>query len=63
LSADRSSTVNHLGSASAHSARYYNGTARFEKCKQLFEYQHLLLILEIKDFFGGKTLIKVIIEI
>jgi hypothetical protein len=20
-----------------------NGTARFEKCKQLFEYQHLLL--------------------
>ncbi len=24
-----------------------NGTARFEKCKQLFEYQHLLLLGDI----------------
>jgi hypothetical protein len=22
----------------------FNGTAHFEKCKQLFEYQHLLLL-------------------
>ncbi len=24
-----------------------NGTAHFEKCKQLFEYQHLLLVRDI----------------
>ncbi len=24
-----------------------NGTARFKKCKQLFEYQHLLLLRDI----------------
>ncbi len=24
-----------------------NGTASFEKCKQLFEYQHLLLLKDI----------------
>jgi hypothetical protein len=23
---------------------FFNGTAHFEKCKQLFEYQHLLLL-------------------
>jgi hypothetical protein len=28
-----------------------NGTARFEKCKQLFEYQHLLLFRDI----GGES--------
>jgi hypothetical protein len=26
---------------------YFNGTARFKKCKQLFEYQHLLLLRDI----------------
>jgi hypothetical protein len=25
----------------------HNGTARFKKCKQLFEYQHLLLLRDI----------------
>jgi len=25
----------------------YNGTAHIEKCKQLFEYQHLLLLRDI----------------
>ncbi len=25
----------------------YNGTAHFKKCKQLFEYQHLLLLRDI----------------
>jgi hypothetical protein len=25
-----------------------NGTARFKKCKQLFEYQHLLLHIDIR---------------
>jgi hypothetical protein len=29
------------------SNRYENGTARFKKCKHLFEYQHLLLLRDI----------------
>jgi hypothetical protein len=30
---------------------FYNGTAQFKKCKQLFEYQHLLLL----EASGGKS--------
>jgi hypothetical protein len=26
----------------------FNGTARFKKCKQLFEYKHLLLLTGIR---------------
>jgi hypothetical protein len=28
---------------------YPNGTACFKKCKQLFEYQHLLLLRDVFD--------------
>jgi hypothetical protein len=28
--------------------KFNNGTARFKKCKQLFEYQHLLVLRDIR---------------
>jgi hypothetical protein len=37
---------------SERNIEHFNGTVHFKKCKQLFEYQHLLLF---RDIFGGKN--------